>query len=430
MSQDKSKGGTMKILLISPPAEKDLMKNARCDFVSWSGCQWWPLILGQLGAFLETAVKDEIKLVDAQAAGLSDEDTRKIIAEYDPDRSVVLTSRSSLAGDITWTMYLRDRKEGARSCMISPFIFNPQSRHMAEKMDIDFVAGEPEKGILAWLAGAKGWIKPEALTQEELRQSGWASKFMAKNCGYDAYMAPSEPWPFIDIMTGRGCSWGKCTFCLWPKTYRQKYITRDIEDVMDEIAWIEQTKIFKGIMVEDDNLPSWRALEFAMAKQKRGLKIPWSCLTRAELPEETLREMEASGLLNLHVGYESGSNKTLKKINKGLTKEQMTDWTKMAKDLGCLVHGDFMIGIDETEAEIHETIDWACKLRPATAQFQIYIPYLGDKRFHDPEHLKGLSQLAYKRFYGDPRNWKAVLKQFGKPRVIGRSLAKVMGGGA
>jgi anaerobic magnesium-protoporphyrin IX monomethyl ester cyclase len=418
----------MRILLISPPAEdKYLMKNARCDFSSWSGCNWWPMILGHLGAFLEDK-GHEVKLLDAQTAGLTAEETRAIIADYDPDRSVVMTSRESLHGDITWAMYLRDRKEGARSCMISPFLMPPISRHISEKFEVDFVAGEPENGVVAWLEGKGGWFKADPFTEEQLRQLSWPSKFMAKNCGYDKYVAPSEPWPFIDIMTGRGCSYGKCSFCLWPKTYRHKYITREIKDVMDEIEWIERSGIFKGIMVEDDNLPSWRALEFAVEKQRRGLKIPWSCLTRAELPEQTLVEMKKSGLLNLHIGYESASDRTLKRINKGLTKKEMTDWTEMAKRLGCKVHGDFMIGIDETEAEIYETIGWACQLRPETAQFQIFIPYVGDKQFHEQEHLVELSKEAYKRFYGNPRSWSAVLKQIGKPAVLKRSISKVMGG--
>jgi hypothetical protein len=417
----------MKILLISPPTVSDLMKNARCDFVSWSGCQWWPMILGQLGSYLQSK-GHEVKLVDAQAAGLSHEETRAIISDYDPDFSVVLAARESLSQDITWAMYLRDRKEEARACLISPFFLAPKAREISKNMGVDWIAGEPEKGVEAWISGAAGFIEAEQLTEDEYRKwIGWPSKFMAEQCGYSAYMAPSEPHPFIDVLTSRGCSWGRCTFCLWPKTYRCKHITRDMNDVMDEISWIEGQGIFKGIMIEDDTLPDWRAMDFAMSKIKRGLKISWSCLVRGDLKPETLKLMKESGCLNLHVGFESASDKTLKRIKKGLTVKEMDDFAKAAKAAGLRIHGDFMIGIDETEAEIYETIGWACRMRPETAQFQIYIPYMPDTPRHDPERLKELAKMAYKKFYGNPLSWPAVVRQLGKPRVIGRSLKKVAG---
>lgn len=418
----------MKILLISPPCnDKWLMKNARCDFSSWSGCNWFPMILGQLGSYLQSK-GHEVKLVDAHAAGLTQEETRAIISDYDPDFSVVLAARQSLSQDITWAMYLRDRKAGAKSCLISPFFFPQKAKDISEKMGVDWVAGEPEKGVEAWIAGETGFIQKDHLSEDEYREwIGHPSKFMAEQCGYESYMAPSEPYPFIDVMTSRGCSWGKCTFCLWPKTYRGKHITRDMNDVMDEISWIEGQGIFKGIMIEDDTLPDWRAMDFAMQKIQRGLKISWSCLVRGDLKAETLRLMKESGCLNLHVGFESGSDKTLKRIRKGLTRQQLDDFVKAAKAAGLRIHGDFMIGIDETEAEIYETINWACKMRPDTAQFQIYIPYMPDTPRHDPERMKELAKMAYKKFYGNPMNWPAVIRQLGKPRVIGRSLKKVAG---
>ncbi len=418
----------MKILLLSPPkADKWLQVNARCDFSSWSGCQWWPLILGHLGAYLE-GEGHEVKLLDAQSSEISESNTQKIVVDYNADYSVILTSRDSLQGDLAWAIYLRDRKEGARSCFVSPFFFDPQARRISEEMKMDFVAGEPEKGVSEWLGGREGFIKGDPLTEEEYRAIPWATMFMAKHCEYKAYMAPSEPFPFIDLMTGRGCSYGKCTFCLWPKTYRQKYLTRDIDDVMNELKWIERQGIFKGVMIEDDNFPDWRALDFASRKIQRGVKIPWSCLTRAELKEETMKVMKESGCLNLHIGFESGCDKTLQRIKKGLHVAEMEKFVEAAHRVGLKIHGDFMIGIDETEAEIYQTIEFACRLGIQTAQFQIYIPYVGDRQFHDPEHLRELAVMAYKRFYGDPRNWPSVLKQFGKPRVIGRSLQKLIGG--
>ena len=195
----------MRILLISPPSsDKWLMKNARCDFSSWSGCNWFPMILGHLGSFLESKGY-EVKLLDAQSSRLTKEETQAIIAEYDADFSVVMTSRESIETDLVWMKYFAQRKKGARSCFISPFFLNPKARSISKDMECDFIVGEPEKGILEWIEGSEGYIKGKALSTEEYRSIPWVSQFLLKHCLYKDYMAPSEPFPFMDVMTGRGC---------------------------------------------------------------------------------------------------------------------------------------------------------------------------------------------------------------------------------
>jgi len=42
-----------KVILLSPPYLKEYMRNARCDFVSLSATQWYPILLGYCGALLE-----------------------------------------------------------------------------------------------------------------------------------------------------------------------------------------------------------------------------------------------------------------------------------------------------------------------------------------------------------------------------------------
>ena len=59
----------MKVVLLSPPYLPEYMRNARCDFVSLSKTQWYPIWLGYLGAFLEKHGY-EVKLIDAPASGL------------------------------------------------------------------------------------------------------------------------------------------------------------------------------------------------------------------------------------------------------------------------------------------------------------------------------------------------------------------------
>ena len=61
----------MRILLLSPPYLPEYMRNARCDFVSLSATQWYPILVGYCGAYLE-GQGHEVKLVDAPARDAPD----------------------------------------------------------------------------------------------------------------------------------------------------------------------------------------------------------------------------------------------------------------------------------------------------------------------------------------------------------------------
>jgi radical SAM superfamily enzyme YgiQ (UPF0313 family) len=83
-----------------------------------------------------------------------------------------------------------------------------------------------------------------------------------------------------------------------------------------------------------------------------------------------LKLMKKSGCHCLHVGYESGSDKILKTINKGVTRKDLEKFTKWVNAAHIDIHADFMIGLPgETEETIRDTIDWAKKLKVLTYQF-------------------------------------------------------------
>ena len=410
-----------RILLLSPFYKKNYMKNARCDFVSWSGTQWYPIQLGYLGAFLESKGY-EVKLVDAQAYGLSDYDVGEIIGKFKPAFAVVYAGDQSF--EVDWSFAYNMNKKMCPTKVVGPlYALN------ADKYKVPGIQGCLETGVLAWIEGKVDDKKPIVgvhLSHDELNKTPFVSNFFMKQLDPKHYRTPSEPWPFVDIMTGFGCEWGRCTFCLWPKTYKKKYTVRSIDRVMAEVAEIERKGFYKSIMIEDDSFSDWRAREFSELKCERKLKIPWSCLVRADLSFETLHLMKRAGCLNLHVGYESGNDRTLSRTKKGLLVSQMELFTYRAKEAGLRIHGDFLIGIDETTPEILKTIDWACKLSPDTAQFQVYIPYF-EKPLHDKEWLAKMARYAYRRFYSRPKAWPGIARQFLKPMILRESLKTMLG---
>ena len=99
------------------------------------------------------------------------------------------------------------------------------------------------------------------------------------------YWNSGHKYPYIDLFTGRGCSWGWCTFCLWPHTMYggpgPKYRKRPISSVIEELKFIRSELPFiKDIYFQDDNMPKDRAIEISEAILENHLKLRWSSYSR------------------------------------------------------------------------------------------------------------------------------------------------------
>ncbi|MFH1996308.1 MAG: radical SAM protein [Candidatus Omnitrophota bacterium] len=426
----------MNVVLLSPPYLPEYMRNARCDFVSLSASQWFPILLGYCGCWLEKK-GHSVTIIDAPAYGMSHEEVKNRYIELKPDLLVVYTGSKSEENDIEFTDALLDTHRSTAVLTGPYFSITPEETLRKSKHDIYGVCGEFDHPV-AELAEGKAvkdiknllWKKDgsivkndarEYLKRDDLDAFPFVSEFFARHLDFRFYRTPSEYHPFLDVMTGRGCIWGSCTYCLWVNTFvkGRVYNSRSIRNVIDELSFIErELSHVKSVMIQDDTLPADRARELAEEKMRKGIKLPWSCYVRGDVDYTTLRLMKESGCRNLHVGYESGSDVVLKRICKGLSKEQMTTFTADAKKAGLRIHGDFAIGFPgETEATVLETINWACKLRPHTAQFQLMIPFKGTPFYRElerggwlkdgapdyphlgRERMEQLAKKAYRRFY-------------------------------
>ncbi|TKY92339.1 MAG: B12-binding domain-containing radical SAM protein, partial [Candidatus Methanomarinus sp.] len=74
----------------------------------------------------------------------------------------------------------------------------------------------------------------------------------------------------------------------------------------------------------------------------------------------------------------SGSNEILKNIKKGVTTEQMKEFTGIAKKARLMIHGDFIIGLPgETKETADKTLKFIKKLKPNILQVAVAVPIPG-----------------------------------------------------
>ena len=79
------------------------------------------------------------------------------------------------------------------------------------------------------------------------------SEYFHRQVNIYRYKTPSEYYPFIDVMSGRGCAWGKCNFCLWVQTFVDGtvYNLRSIDHFMMEFEYITRyMPEVKSVMIQ------------------------------------------------------------------------------------------------------------------------------------------------------------------------------------
>jgi radical SAM superfamily enzyme YgiQ (UPF0313 family) len=185
--------------------------------------------------------------------------------------------------------------------------------------------------------------------------------------------------PYISFYTGRGCK-SRCTFCLWPQTIGgHRYRTRSIGHVIEELAWAQKAfPQVKEFFFDDDTLTDNLPRVEALAREIGKLGIMWSCNAKANVPRATLKVLKDNGLRLLLVGYESGNQKILHNVKKGMLVDVAKRFAKDCRELGIVTHGTFILGLPgETRETIEETIRFAIEINPHTIQVSLAAPYPG-----------------------------------------------------
>jgi anaerobic magnesium-protoporphyrin IX monomethyl ester cyclase len=142
----------------------------------------------------------------------------------------------------------------------------------------------------------------------------------------------------LNLATTRGCPY-KCNWCAKP-IYGNRYNSRSPERVAEEIELLIQRYGVRHFWMADDIFglkPLW-AQRFREAVTAKNLKFQYKIQSRVDLllKEDTIDALAASGLRQVWVGAESGSQKILDAMDKGTKVEEIEEATKLLKKKGIL----------------------------------------------------------------------------------------------
>jgi len=214
--------------------------------------------------------------------------------------------------------------------------------------------------------------------------------------------------PFFYIMSGRDCWWGKCKFCAWPMLF-PKFRVRSPKNVLDEIGMLIEKYEVKEIFDDSGTLMTGKWLkELCEGLIKRGYnkKIKYSCNMRfGALNQEQFILMKKAGFRLLKFGLESGNQKTLDKLNKGIKIEEIIQGCKMAKAAGLTVHLTMIVGYPwETKEDSLNTFKLAKKLMQSgkadLLQATVLVPYPGTPLWKEAKENNWFlfNPLEYERY--------------------------------
>lgn len=383
----------MSALFLSPPSFDGFdggagaRYQARREVTSF----WYPTWLAQPAALVPNS-----RLLDCPPHDIGMPETLRIAKDF--GHVIINTSTPSLKNDCKVAEAIKAQRPetkigfiGAHTAVLptetlkaSPAIdwvgrkeFDFTCKEVCEDRPMESISG------LSFRKEGKIIHNPERDLIHNMDALPWVADVYKRDLEIEKYFIGYLMHPYISMYTGRGCP-AQCTFCLWPQTIGgHKYRVRSAENVAAEMAYMK--KLFPQVrefFFDDDtftaNLPRAREI----AKKLAPLGLTWSCNSRANLDEDTIRFFKDCGLRLFLVGYESGNDDILKRIKKGVTTDEMRRFTKACHRVGVVIHGTFILGLPvETQETIEQTMRFAQDLDVFSMQVSLAAPYPGTELY-------------------------------------------------
>ncbi|MFA5089633.1 MAG: radical SAM protein [Candidatus Omnitrophota bacterium] len=196
----------------------------------------------------------------------------------------------------------------------------------------------------------------------------------------------------VTMMTSRGCPY-QCAFCQSPELldiYGKGYIRYHSPDrVISEIEYLMGRFKIAGVSFSDDifSLHRERLIQICNRIIERGINkhLKFIVNLRSDrVDTELLSVLKKAGCIHVVFGSESGSEVTLKRMNKSLSVDKNIEAVELTKRHALTVESNIIIGSPgETERDFLQTIDFLKKTRPDRIFISKFYPLPGTGFFKE-----------------------------------------------
>lgn len=364
----------MKILLINPPSEHEIIGN---DLETTRKHSGFSPPLGLM--YLKSSLKDihNVFLLDCQASEI----------DYSMLGKHFLENEYDVIGITCLTLCLVDVKKTIDLIKV----FSPKSKILCGGPHPTVYPEETLKiGADCVVIGEGESVIKEALSFEK-KIYGPCSKIndldsipFPERTGIDKYHSILSSKVTNSMITSRGCPY-HCHFCDRPAMGRA-FRTRSAINVVDEIEdciskGIEEINMYDDTFTINKN----RVMQICDEIERRKLKFTWDIRARVNTVNlEMLKRLNSVGCVRIRLGVESGVQRILDVLNKEITLEQVRLAFKHAKTAGMETFSYFMIGNPkETRADIETSYSFSKEIHSDYSQFTILCPFPSTKIYSD-----------------------------------------------
>jgi hypothetical protein len=173
----------------------------------------------------------------------------------------------------------------------------------------------------------------------------------------DQYLSPGLILPYS---SARGCYWHKCAFCP-EKAEGNAYLPLEVSQVTQDLQILTHQMNTSLIHILDSSISP--SLLGALAQRPPG--APWYGFTRITkhlADEDFCLFLKRSGCNMLKLGIESGDQKVLDQLNKGIDLPTVSAVLKSLKKAGIATYCYFLFGTPpETQDRAAKTLDFVCR---------------------------------------------------------------------
>jgi anaerobic magnesium-protoporphyrin IX monomethyl ester cyclase len=188
----------------------------------------------------------------------------------------------------------------------------------------------------------------------------------------------------INLITARGCPY-RCTWCSHA-VYGYSHRRRSPSRVADEVAWIVEHYNPDQLWYADDVFTishPWLQ-RYSQELKSRGLHLPFETITRADRmqSEGAVEALAELGCYRIWIGSESGSQRILDAMQRGVSVEQVRRAVKLAHAQGIRVGMFLMWGYEGEELEdIAATVEHVKESNPDIFFTTVSYPIKGTPYF-------------------------------------------------
>lgn len=416
-----------------------------------------------LAAFVRQA-GFEVDFVDTNAARISPENFRKILQDKKPDAVAVTTMTAGWPSTVEAARIIKEELPQSLLIVGGPHLsVYPELCLHFKEFDIG-VLGDGEESLLEIL---ERYSRSESIeniagtvvrTAEGVKLNPPRREFKSIDdypfpavdlLDRSLYRAITVESPFFTMVTSRGCPF-KCAFCSQIYNGSPGTRFRSPQNVVDEIELYVKEYGAKEIVFFDETftLKKQRVLDICRLLKERRINVHFDLRTRVDcVDEELIATMREMGGKRVHLGVEAGNPDILKRMNKGITHEQVRKAVGWAKKYGFETRGYFMIGyLGENMQTFNDTVNMACDLKLDYASFSITTPLPATALFNqcvelgliDPDYWKKYTLLQQKRLdfpvleseLWDEAKLHKMLKQaytrfYMRPRLIMNRICRI-----